>query len=94
LPYSGSRPSLSWIEGLIKEGDMGITSRTCQGGFILDKDSGSTEVQIAILTGQDKTFTSISGNIPTDLPYRRGLLTTRRKKRKMLQYISKNRKSI
>ena len=54
---------------------------------IHDKDSGSTEVQIAILTARIRHLTEHLRTHPKDFHTRRGLLKLVGRRRKMLRYI-------
>ncbi|PIR06640.1 30S ribosomal protein S15 [Candidatus Jorgensenbacteria bacterium CG_4_8_14_3_um_filter_38_10] len=51
------------------------------------KDTGSAEVQIALLTQQIKTLASHLKKHPKDIHSRRGLLTMVGKRRKFLNYL-------
>ena len=54
---------------------------------IHDNDSGSTEVQIAILTARIRHLTEHLRKHPKDFHTRRGLLKLVGRRRKMLRYI-------
>ncbi|MDI9374928.1 MAG: 30S ribosomal protein S15 [Mesotoga sp.] len=54
---------------------------------IHDNDSGSTEVQIAILTARIRHLTEHLKKHPKDFHTRRGLLKLVGRRRKMLRYI-------
>ena len=57
---------------------------------ISDKDTGSIEVQVALLTARIKHLTEHLKNHPKDYHTRRGLMTMVGKRRKMLKYLRKN----
>ncbi len=57
-----------------------------------DKDTGSVEVQIALLTKQIEELTGHLKNHPKDNHSRRGLLKMVSKRKKFLEYISKKNK--
>ena len=55
-----------------------------------DKDSGSAEVQVAILTARIKELTEHMKSHKKDFHTRRGLLMLVGKRRRLLSYIKKN----
>ena len=57
---------------------------------INDKDTGSADVQVAILTEKIKTLTEHLKEHHKDFISRRGLLTMVGKRRNLLSYIKKN----
>ena len=64
--------------------------KTLIGGFkIHDTDTGSPEVQIAILTERIKELTEHFKTHPKDLHSRRGLLMLVGKRRRLLDYLKK-----
>lgn len=54
-----------------------------------DKDTGSTEVQIALLSSQVKSLTDHLKDHPKDNHSRRGLLGMVAKRKRLLTYLSK-----
>ncbi|CEP77931.1 MAG: 30S ribosomal protein S15 [Defluviitoga tunisiensis] len=57
---------------------------------ISDKDTGSIEVQVALLTARIKHLTEHLKEHPKDYHSRRGLMTMVGRRRKMLKYLKKN----
>lgn len=57
---------------------------------IHEKDTGSSEVQIALLTEQIKRLTDHLKKHPKDHHSRRGLLKMVSKRKKLLDYLKKN----
>jgi small subunit ribosomal protein S15 len=57
---------------------------------INDKDTGSVEVQIALLSARIKHLTEHLKQHPKDYHSRRGLMMMVGKRRKMLKYLRKN----
>jgi small subunit ribosomal protein S15 len=57
-----------------------------------DKDTGSAQVQVAILTGRIKELTKHLEDHPKDDHSRRGLLMMVGKRRKLLNYLKMHRK--
>ncbi|PNR96508.1 30S ribosomal protein S15 [Petrotoga olearia DSM 13574] len=55
-----------------------------------DKDTGSVEVQIALLSARIKHLTEHLKQHPKDYHSRRGLMMMVGKRRKMLKYLRKN----
>jgi len=55
-----------------------------------DKDTGSVEVQIALLSARIKHLTEHLKQHPKDFHSRRGLMMMVGKRRKMLKYLRKN----
>ena len=55
-----------------------------------DKDSGSPEVQVAILTDRIRELTEHMKSHPKDFHTRRGLLMLVGRRRRLLSYIKKN----
>ena len=55
-----------------------------------DKDSGSAEVQVAILTARIKDLTDHFKGHPKDHHSRRGLLMMVSRRKKMLNYLKRN----
>ncbi|MDR1488654.1 MAG: 30S ribosomal protein S15 [Holosporales bacterium] len=55
-----------------------------------DGDTGSPEVQVAILTERIKNLTAHMGNNKKDFHTRRGLLMLVGNRRKLLEYLKKN----
>ncbi len=54
-----------------------------------DKDSGSPEVQIAVLTASIKELTAHMKRHPKDYASRRGLLTQVNRRNKLMRYLSR-----
>lgn len=52
-----------------------------------EKDTGSADFQIAVLTGRIKHLTSHMGDHKKDFSSRRGLLTLVARRRKLLDYL-------
>jgi small subunit ribosomal protein S15 len=67
-----------------------VKSKTISGIKTHEKDTGSTSVQIALLTEQIKQLTGHLKKHTKDNHSRRGLLKMVSKRRKLLAYISKN----
>jgi len=57
---------------------------------IHEQDSGSTDVQVALLTENIKVLTEHCREHPKDNSSRRGLLIMVSKRRKLLKYLQKN----
>lgn len=61
---------------------------------INDKDTGSVEVQIALLTARIRHLTEHLKTHPKDFHSRRGLMKMVGKRRKMLKYLKKERPEV
>lgn len=70
--------------------DPEIKEQIIQEFKISDKDTGSIEVQVALLTARIKHLTEHLKEHPKDYHSRRGLMTMVGRRRKMLKYLKKN----
>ncbi|AEX86090.1 30S ribosomal protein S15 [Marinitoga sp. 1135] len=61
---------------------------------INDKDTGSVEVQVALLTARIRHLTEHLKTHPKDFHSRRGLMKMVGKRRKMLKYLKKERPEV
>lgn len=61
---------------------------------INEKDTGSVEVQVAILSARIKHITEHLKNHPKDFHSRRGLMSMVGKRRKMLKYLKKEKPDL
>ena len=59
---------------------------------LADRDTGSPEVQVSLMTGRIKYLTDHFKEHKKDLHSRRGLQLLVNKRRKLLQYLKKNEK--
>jgi small subunit ribosomal protein S15 len=70
--------------------DPEVKEQIIQEFQISDKDTGSIEVQVALLTARIKHLTEHLKEHPKDYHSRRGLMTMVGRRRKMLKYLKKN----
>jgi len=74
---------------------MGVNKEEIVREFqIHDKDTGSIEVQVAILTARIKHVAEHLKNHPKDFHSRRGLLKMVGRRRKMLRYLKQNKPEV
>jgi len=67
--------------------DVSIKAETVEKYKRNDKDTGSPEVQIALLTGRIKSLTEHLKSFKKDNSARRGLIMMVNKRRKLLNYL-------
>ncbi len=71
-----------------------VTNEIVQEFQINEKDTGSVEVQVALLSARIKHITEHLKKHPKDFHSRRGLMSMVGKRRKMLKYLKKGRPEL
>jgi small subunit ribosomal protein S15 len=71
-----------------------ITKEIVEEFQINEKDTGSVEVQVALLSARIKHITEHLKNHPKDFHSRRGLMSMVGKRRKMLKYLKKGKPEL
>ncbi|KAF2955526.1 30S ribosomal protein S15 [Marinitoga sp. 38H-ov] len=74
--------------------DPEIKNKVIEEFKINEKDTGSVEVQIALLTARIRHLTEHLKTHPKDFHSRRGLMKMVGKRRKMLKYLRKERPEV
>ncbi|OQY08973.1 MAG: 30S ribosomal protein S15 [Marinitoga sp. 4572_148] len=74
--------------------DPEIKNKVIEEFKINEKDTGSVEVQIALLTARIRHLTEHLKTHPKDFHSRRGLMKMVGKRRKMLKYLKKERPEV
>lgn len=71
-----------------------VTKEIVEEFQINEKDTGSVEVQVALLSARIKHITEHLKNHPKDFHSRRGLMSMVGKRRKMLKYLKKGKPEL
>lgn len=71
-----------------------VTQKIVEEFQINEKDTGSVEVQVALLSARIKHITEHLKKHPKDFHSRRGLMSMVGKRRKMLKYLKKGRPEL
>jgi small subunit ribosomal protein S15 len=82
------------VEKMSRGLDPEIKNKVIEEFKINEKDTGSVEVQIALLTARIRHLTEHLKTHPKDFHSRRGLMKMVGKRRKMLKYLKKERPEV